>query len=249
MKGIKKQFAVMKTVLLAIVFLTTASGNIQAKGLSSQQAKAIKEPEGIFLTFEDVPVGKLPEGFVVDATRLRGPLETWQVLMDKTAPSGTHVLAMARPNHKYGGTFNICWTKSVAFLDGEISVRFKAVHGRGDQGGGIMWRVQDKNNYYIARFNPLEDNFVAYSVINGVRRILVSATVKLPAGKWHRMRIIQRGSYFSCYINGKKFLEANSNKINKAGGVGMWTKADAVTWFDNFSVRLLKRKRGDRAKR
>ncbi|NOY23233.1 MAG: hypothetical protein GXO70_06965, partial [Acidobacteria bacterium] len=109
-------------------------------------------------------------------------------------------------------------------------------------------RVQDKNNYYIARFNPLEDNFVAYSVINGVRRILVSATVKLPAGKWHRMKIVQRGNRFACYLNGRKLLETNVKKINRAGGVGMWTKADAVTCFDDFTVQALKRKTETRVK-
>ncbi len=192
---------------------------------------------GLFLNFDDIPVGKLPSAWVADATRLRGPMETWQVIEDSTAPSGKHVLAMTKPNHSFGGTFNICWTNTISFLNGEISVRFKALKGRGDQGGGIMWRVRDKNNYYVARFNPLEDNFRVYSVVNGVRRTLASATVRLPSGKWHIMKIVQQGNCFEGYLNGKRFLDGKWKVLNAPGGVGVWTKADAVTSFDDFCVR------------
>jgi len=240
MHGIKMQFTMVRTVMLIAVFLTTAvSGGIQAKGLNSKHTKAMKEKENILLNFENVPVGKLPAEWMADATRLRGPMETWQVISDRSAPSGSHVLGMTSPNHRFGGTFNICWTHSISFMDGEITVRFKALKGRGDQGGGIMWRVRDRNNYYVARFNPLEDNFCVYSVIQGVRRILGSATIKLPAGKWHTMKIVQKGSHFEGYLNGKKLLQGNWSKVNASGGVGMWTKADAVTSFDDFSVRLV----------
>ena len=186
--------------------------------------------------FDDVPVGKLPAGWKIAATNRKGPLATWQVVMDKTAPSGEHVLAMTRPNHTFGGCFNICWTDAVSFLDGEIQVRFKSVKGEEDRGGGVIWRVQDNENYYIARFNPLEDNFRIYYVRDGARKTLASVKVALPVGKWHTLKIIQRGSQFEGYLNGRKLLNGANNLFTKSGGVGLWTKADAVTSFDNFSV-------------
>jgi len=190
--------------------------------------------------FDKVPVGKLPAGWKVEATNLRGPMETWQVIKDTTAPSGKRVLAMTSPNHTFGGTFNICWTDQVSFLDGELTVRFKAVAGKGDQGGGIMWRVQDKENYYIARYNPLEDNFRFYSVNHGHRRMLADAKIALPAEKWHTMKIVQRGNRFEGYLNGKRLLDGTNNLFKKVGGVGLWTKADSVTSFDDFTVKPLK---------
>ncbi len=186
--------------------------------------------------FDDVPVGKLPAGWKVAATNRKGPLATWQVVMDKTASSDGHVIAMTRPNHTFGGSFNICWTDTVSFLDGEIEVRFKSVKGEEDQGGGVIWRVQDNENYYIARFNPLEDNFRIYYVRDGARKTLASVKVALPVGKWHTLKIIQRGSQFEGYLNGRKLLNGANNLFTKSGGVGLWTKADAVTSFDNFSV-------------
>jgi hypothetical protein len=186
--------------------------------------------------FDDVPVRKLPAGWKVDATNQRGPLATWQVIEDKTAPSGDHVLAMTSPNHTFGGTFNICWTEGVSFLDGEIEVRFKAVKGEEDQGGGVIWRVQDEENYYIARFNPLEDNFRIYYVRDGARKTLADVKIALPAGKWHTLKIVQHGNRFEGYLNGKRLLDGTDDLFTKPGGVGLWTKADAVTSFDDFSV-------------
>ncbi len=187
--------------------------------------------------FQDVPVGGLPAGWQVAGTNQQGPLATWQVVSDPTAPGGDHVLALTSINHHSGGTFNLCWTDSIAFGDGEITVAFKARTGREDQGGGIIWRVQDRDNYYIARFNPLEDNFRLYRVHRGVRRTLASARIALPAGKWHTMRITQHGPRFAGSLDGKKLREGTDDTFTQPGGVGLWTKADAVTSFDAFTVR------------
>jgi len=187
--------------------------------------------------FEDVKVGELPAGWKVEATRQRGPLATWRVVEDKTAPSPDHALALTRVNHHFGGTFNLCWTDAVDFLDGEISVHLKAMTGKEDQGGGIIWRARDKDNYYIARFNPLEDNFRIYAVHDGSRKTLASARIRLPAGEWVAMKIVQHGDRFEGYLNGKKLLEGRNDLFRESGGVGLWTKADAATAFDNFSVR------------
>ncbi len=223
-----------KTVLFSMLILIVV---FSWQNLSAQKANVTKN---IKLTFENVATGKLPAHWKVEATRQRGPLATWQVIKDTTAPSGSKVLALTSPNHHYDGTFNICWTNSINFLNGEIKVMFKANTGRVDEGGGIMWRVRNKNNYYVSRYNPLEDNFRLYYVKNGVRRMIASAKVKIPKGKWYEQKIVQKGNHIYCYLNGKKYLDAKTNTFRNAGGVGLWTKSDAVTSFDNFEVKFYK---------
>ncbi len=133
------------------------------------------------------------------------------------------------------GSFNLCYTKDVHFTDGDITVAFRANTGRIDQGGGIMWRVQDNDNYYVARFNPLEDNFRFYIVHDGMRSELASADVKLSSG-WHTMKIEQKGDTFKGYIDGKQYLAYKDTHLNKAGGIGVWTKSDARTSFDDLTI-------------
>ena len=193
------------------------------------------------LTFDTAQVGKLPTGWKIDSTRQKGLEATWKVIDDATAPSGGRILAMVNPNHKSSGTFNICRTDKISFLDGEIEVRFKAINGKIDQGGGVIWRVQNSDNYYIARFNPLENNFRIYHVRNSVRTTLADAKIALSAHEWHTLKITQHGDQFEGYLNGKKLLEGKDETFAKSGGVGLWTKADAVTSFDNFTVRPSKK--------
>ena len=137
------------------------------------------------------------------------------------------------------GSFNLCYNKDVNFTDGNITVEFKSNDGHIDQGGGIMWRVQDNDNYYVARFNPLEDNFRFYIVHNGMRSELASAEVKLSSG-WHTMKIEQKGDSFKGYLDDKLELEHKDSKLKKAGAVGVWTKADAQTSFDNLKIDMEK---------
>ncbi len=135
----------------------------------------------------------------------------------------------------FGNVFNLYFTKSINFKDGEIAVEFKANSGDSDEGGGIMWRVQNKDNYYIARFNPLEDNFTFYKVIKGDRIELKNVDIKLSTG-WHKMKITQKNTHFEGFLDGKKLLEFNDNSIQKSGGIGVWTKTDAKTSFKNLFI-------------
>jgi hypothetical protein len=228
----------MKAVTLFLTLvLVLFSQNVLAQEGEQEEATESHELEW---TFENVPVGEIPQGWKVEGTNQRGPLATWQVVEEKDAPSGTHVLALTRPNHHFGGTFNLCWTDRIHFKDGEIEVHFKANSGVEDQGGGVIWRAKDKDNYYISRFNPLENNFRIYYVKDGARRMLASARIKLPAHTWHELKITHYGTKICGYLNGKKLLEVEDNTFPEAGGVGLWTKADAATSFDDFEVELRK---------
>ena len=112
------------------------------------------------------------------------------------------------------------------------------MRGRIDRGGGIMWRVKDRNNYYVARYNPLENNFRIYYVKKGKRVMIASARIALESNRWHTMKIIQRGDRFEGYLDGRRLLSGRDSHIRGAGGVGLWTKADAETEFDDFRVNV-----------
>ncbi len=155
----------------------------------------------------------------------------WEISEDKSS----EVLSLIRESN--GSAFNLCYTQDVNFTDGNISVLFRANKGKIDQGGGLMWRVQDNDNYYVARFNPLEDNFRFYIVEQGIRKEIASADVKLTGG-WHSMKIIQKEEKFEGYLDEKKLLESEDKRLSQAGGVGVWTKADALTSFDNLVIEM-----------
>ena len=186
--------------------------------------------------FDDTPPGRLPDGWRSDATRPDGEPNLWSVQIDASAISGNQVLALPRTPRFRSGTFNLCCTNGVRFRNGEITVKVKARTGEVDQGGGPIWRVQDANNYYICRANPLEDNFRLYYVKDGRRRQIASARVKIPSGVWHTITIEHEGNQIACYLNGEELLTATDDTFPDAGGVGFWTKADAVTSFDDLMI-------------
>lgn len=225
-----QRILIISAVAIGMNFLTWIMPTVWAK----EEAKGTQNS----WDFENVSVGQLPEGWKVEGTNQRGPLATWKVIDDDSAPSGKRILALTSPNHDSGSTFNICWTDAISFLNGEIEVRFKANTGEEDQGGGVIWRAQNKNNYYIARYNPLEDNFRIYYVKAGVRRRVGSARHRLPVGVWHKMKITHQGDRIEGYLNGWKLLEVTDRTITGAGGFGLWTKADAATSFDDLSIEV-----------
>jgi len=190
-------------------------------------------------SFEEVEPGGLPGGWKIEATtRSPLPLATWQVTRDASAPDGENVLTLTSPNHTARGAYNLCWTDKVRFKDGEIEVKLRGNTGEIDQGGGPIWRVKDKDNYYICRANPLESNLRVYYVKDGRRRQLATADVEVSTGTWHEIAIKHEGAHIECFFNGNKLLEVDDDTFPEAGGVGLWTKADAATSFDEFEVGL-----------
>ena len=204
-------------------------------GISLLSSLPAKDAQSIHWDFNDIQIGKLPSEWIIDATHAKKPLAAWEVIQKNISSPENKILALNKVQAYYGNTYNLCYTRSLSFLNGEISVKFKAVSGQIDQGGGIMWRVQDRDNYYVARFNPLEDNFRFYSVKNGLREEVASANIALDNG-WHEMKIIQHNAHFEGYLDGKKLLESDNKDCTKSGGTGLWTKADAATVFDDFKV-------------
>ncbi len=190
------------------------------------------------VAFDALQPGSLPAGWKVEATNPHGKPAPWEVVADSSAPSSPNILQAVPSADNFGGTYNLCWTNSVGFLNGEIEVRLRADTGHEDQGGGPIWRVRDRNNYYISRYNPLEHNFRVYIVKDGARKMLDSASrIEIPKGTWFTIRIVQHGDHIEGWLDGKKLLDARDTTFTESGGVGLWTKADAATSFDDFTVR------------
>lgn len=189
-------------------------------------------------TFGRADLDKLPVGW--KAAQTGKGKSIWKVVDDKTAPSKTG-FALAQTTDDKDALFNLCILDNSNSKDVEVSVAFKANAGKKDRGGGIVWRYQDANNYYIARMNPLEDNFRVYKVVGGKRSAeFQDAEVKVPSGEWHTLKIKMVGEHIECSVDDKKYLDVKDDAFTKAGKVGLWTKADAQTSFDNFQVKEVK---------
>jgi 3-keto-disaccharide hydrolase len=179
--------------------------------------------------------GKAPSGWKIAKTGM-GEGSSWIVTADATAPSksGYVVSQVAQgPNT----LFNLCveGSPSLSYGDLELSVAFKANKGILDQGGGLVWRYQDADNYYIARMNPLENNFRLYTVLAGKRTQLVTVEdLKIKSDEWHNLSIKQVGKKITCSLDGKLLIEAENDAITRPGAIGLWTKADAQTSFDDL---------------
>jgi hypothetical protein len=179
-------------------------------------------------------VGKVPAGW--KAAQTGKGKSVWKVVADDTAPSKTGFV-LAQTTDDPDALFNLCVAQEGSFKDLEASVTFKAMAGKKDQGGGLVWRYQDADNYYICRMNPLEDNFRVYKVVGGKRSAeFQNADVKVPAKEWHTLKVKMEGDHIECFLDGKKHLDVKDDSITKAGKVGLWTKADAQTYFDDFKV-------------
>ena len=163
-----------------------------------------------------------------------GPV-SWVIKADPTAPSGGKVLAQTSTDAT-ASRFPLCIYEQLTAADVEVAVQFKAVAGRVDQAAGLVARFQDQENYYITRANALEHNVRLYKVVHGKRTQFAGANVHVSAGRWHSLKLAVQGLHFKVFFDDKLMFEAKDETITHAGKVGLWTKADSVTYFDNLSI-------------
>ncbi len=178
--------------------------------------------------FDQMKPGEAPPGWTATKTGQGEP--KWSVERDETAPSQPNVLKQAGE-----ATFPVCIQTNARIKDGFVEVKFKPVSGKKDQAGGVIWRCQDADNYYVARANALEDNVTIYHTIQGKRVSFKNVSIKVPPGVWHTLRVDFEGNRFVVTFDGEEVIEAQDNSFTEAGKVGLWTKADSVTLFDDFS--------------
>jgi len=177
------------------------------------------------------------EGWRADATGSDASLATWKAAADSAAPSLPNVLTMQFAGESGGGVYNLYWSPKVQFQDGELQVSVRADTGKIDQGGGLVWRVQNPDNYYVARYNPLESNYRVYVVSDGRRHQLASTEgIRIEPGQWFGVRISHVGDRIQGWLDGRLAWEITDRTIRGAGGVGFWTKADAASSFDDLKV-------------
>ena len=210
----------MKTVAAVMVFAVFLTSGVLAQ----------------IVNFDNEKTGMPPSGWNCTQTG-RGEAK-WAVVSDDTAPSKPNVLKQSGV-----ATFPVCLKDDTNLKDGFVEVKFKPVSGKEDQAGGLIWRAKDSNNYYVFRANANEDNVVLYKTVNGKRSPLdivgrkggYGIKEKVASGQWHTLRIEFAGSSFKAFFDAKHVFDVEDSTFTEAGRVGVWTKADSVTLFDDFS--------------
>jgi hypothetical protein len=178
--------------------------------------------------FDNGRIGALPDGWTAGVTG-RGN-HHWAIAADATAPSKPNVLTQSAT-----GAFPWCVKTSASLTDGYVEVKFRAISGKDDQAGGVVWRWKDGNNYYVARANALENNVSLYYTEGGARKTIQYVNAPVPRNLWHTLRVAFSGHRIAVALNGKTYIDVEDNHISGPGAVGLWTKADSHTSFDDFS--------------
>ena len=196
------------------------------------------------IRFDEEKPGSLPSGWTIAVTH-EGARPRWEIVSDESAPTRPNVLAQLS-SEPARAQFPLAVFEGASFEDGEIEVKFKPVSGDVDRAGGVVWRYRDEDNYYIVRANALEDNVVLYKVEEGKRTSLAPEGTaagtygvdrEVPAGHWSALKVVVEGPRFTVFFDGEKLFEVEDGTFTGAGRVGLWTKADSVTYFDDFEVR------------
>ena len=181
----------------------------------------------MFINFDTDEAGSLPVGWSAGVTGRGAP--KWLVEADSSAPSKPNVLKQSG-----SGTFPYCVLTQSSLADGCVEVKFKPLAGDQDQAAGLLWRFKDGDNYYVARANALEGNVSLYYTENGSRKTLKYVDAPVAGNSWHTLRVEFAGQSIRVMLDGKVHIEMNDSHITGAGAVGVWTKADSVTIFDDF---------------
>ena len=188
--------------------------------------------------FDREQPGTLPGEFSIGTLFDGRPAGDWQVLATDRAKSPSHVLAqlMAKgAEHAY----KVMLIRDVIASDLKLDVSFLPIQGQADMGGGLIWRAADDRNYYLARANPLEQNIRVYRVVNGVRHLLQNFNQTIDVRQWHTLRVMHRGCQINIFFDDKQVFDL-CDKTFREGTIGLWTKSDAVTYFDDLQLQHMK---------
>ena len=180
------------------------------------------------ISFDTDAPGMLPPGWTQGVTG-RGSAR-WEVQYDPSAPSKPNVLRQSGV-----GAFPWAVRRDTSIEDGYVEVKFKPLEGKADQAGGVVWRWKDGDNYYVARANALENNVSLYYTANGRRNTIKYVDAPVAAKVWHSLRVDYVGTRIKVALDGKTCIDVEDRRIGGPGAVGLWTKADSVTSFDDFS--------------
>lgn len=178
--------------------------------------------------FDRDPAGGMPAGWTCGSTD--GGAPRWEVEAEKDAPSAPNVLVQSG-----SGSYPWCVKEGTSLANGIVEVKFKPLAGVDDQAGGVVWRWKDSDTYYVARADALDDEITLSYVEGAQMRIVKSARAPMSANTWHKLRVEFDGTRIRVMLDGTSYLEVDNSRIRGAGAVGIWTKADSVTAFDDFT--------------
>ncbi len=201
-------------------------------------AKAETSSPAKIWNFDREPPGSLPRDFSIGTLFDGRPAGDWQVLPTDRAKSPPHVFAQVTDKGAEHAYKVVLIAKSIA-SDLNLQVSFLPIHGQADMGGGLIWRAADDRNYYLARANPLEQNIRVYRVVKGVRHLLQNFDHTIDVKQWHTLRVTHRGCQLSIFYDDKQVLNLCDRTFH-TGQIGLWTKSDAVTYFDDLQLQRLK---------
>jgi hypothetical protein len=188
------------------------------------------------ITFADAAIGSKPKDFEYGLTG-GGSAVSWEIVADSTAVGGKALAQTSKDTTDY--RFPLAIYTPTVLANVEVTVRFKTVAGSVDQAGGVVVRFADPNNYYVARANALEDNIRFYRVVNGRRQQLGGSNGKVKSGEWRTLTLRAEGEKFSVSSDGQQLFTVSDKTFPGAGKVGLWTKADSVTNFDQIEINAL----------
>jgi hypothetical protein len=217
---------------IASCFLRAITAGI-ALMLACIDGPAYAEGDIDMIQIDQMVAGKPPPGFLFAHTGQGGD-GAWTVVADPTAKGGLALEQTSTDTTDYRFPLAIHAGWSAKNLRAEI--RFKAVGGKIDRAGGVAVRVEDPDNYYIARANALENNVRFYRVVSGKRQQLGTANIRVTSGEWHTLALEARDQRFSVTYNGAALFEVTDDTFTEAGGVALWTKADSVTRFEVMAI-------------
>lgn len=195
--------------------------------LGTALAAMAASANGEIINFDKERAGTLPSGWIGGVTGSGKP--RWVIETDPGAASAPNVLKQSG-----SGDFPWCVRKGVSIGDGFVEVKFKSLAGKQDQAGGVVWRWKDGDNYYVARANALENNVSLYYTESGRRKTIKYVDAPVAGNVWHTLRAEFQGTRIRVLLDGKAYLELDDSHISGHGTVGVWTKADSVTAFDDF---------------
>ena len=219
----------MKTFIRYILLLVIMAGAVPVYSLES--------PTRVWTFDEDQP-GSLPGEFRVGTLFDGRPAGEWKVVPAEQAPSLPNVLGQMLgkgAEHAYKTVL----IHGIQASDLELHVSFLPIDGKADMGGGLIWRAADDRNYYLTRANPLEQNIRIYRVVKGVRHMLKNFNQTIDVRHWHRLRVVHRGCQIEVFYDNTRVFDF-CDKTFTQGKVGLWTKSDAVTYFDDLQLQIVK---------
>jgi hypothetical protein len=220
----------LRTAHLRMLLLLAVAIAVPAVGFPLDSASRV-------WTFDDDPPDSLPPEFQVGTLFDGRPAGDWKILQTETAKNRMHALGQLMgkgAEHAY----KVVLIQGTRTTDLDVRVSFLSISGKADMGGGLIWRATDDRNYYLTRANPLEQNIRVYRVVNGIRHLLQNINKTIDVRHWHTLQVVTRGCRIEVFYDEQRVLDLCDTALTQ-GQIGLWTKSDAITYFDDLQLDIL----------